>query len=297
MAQLTQLRQKIKSIQTTKKITHAVRLVSMSLYNRMDKQDAPLKYYTQQIRRFFAKLLTQNPNWQQPILFPADKANANPLIIVIATSKGLCGSLNANLFRFTEEALRTSNSQNPTIIAIGQRAIKFVREQSNGTILCTYPELDSNNFIALADDLVDKIINAQSPYSSVTFFHNVAPSFFLQKPTSNPLIPMRLDQLQQPNNKNIEPEAATVKTSTDLIWEQPSIEILNHLALRYLRSSIIHLLFQSLRAEHAARFLAMENSTNNAKKYLEQLTLEMNKLRQTLITREVSELSSLAPGR
>jgi F-type H+-transporting ATPase subunit gamma len=297
MAQLTQLRQKIKSIQTTKKITHAVRLVSMSLYNRMDKQDAPLKFYTQQIRHFFAKILAQNPTWQQPVLFPVDKTNANPLIIIIATSKGLCGSLNANLFRYTEATLRAENSQAPTVIAIGQRAIKFVREQSNGTVLCTYPELNSNNFIALADDLIDKIINAPKTYSSVTFFHNVAPSFFMQKPINNPLIPMRLDQLQQQSNDKNAADATELKPLPDMIWEQPSVDILNHLALRYLRSSVIHLLFQSLRAEHAARFLAMENSTNNAGKYLDQLTLQMNKLRQSLITMEVAELSSLAPGR
>jgi F-type H+-transporting ATPase subunit gamma len=82
-----------------------------------------------------------------------------------------------------------------------------------------------------------------------------------------------------------------------ILWEQPQEEVLDFLAIRYLRSTIIQHIFQALRAEHAARFMAMENSTNNAEKYLDRLTLQFNKLRQSLITKEVSELSSSLPQR
>ena len=74
-----------------------------------------------------------------------------------------------------------------------------------------------------------------------------------------------------------------------MIWEQDVPVILDYLAIRYMRSAVIALLFQGLRAEQAARFLAMENSTKNAEKYLECLTLQFNKLRQGLITKEITE--------
>jgi len=285
VAQLAQLRQKIRSIQTTKKITHAVRLVSMSLYNKLEKQDLPLKNYTKNIKNLFVQLLDQAPEWKNERLFPADTTNSNPLIIIIATSKGLCGSLNSNLFRFLDASLFFLPNQQPKFIAIGQRAIKMIKGDASNQMICTYPELNSNNFITIADDLVDKISSTAIPYSSVTFYSSSAISFFSQKPARTQIIPMILDH----------EVTQDLLLQEEIIWEQDTPEILDSLAVRYLRTSIMHLLFQSLRAEHAARFMAMESSTNNAKKYLDRLTLQLNKLRQALITKEVSELSSGHP--
>ncbi len=297
MAQLAQLRQKIKSIQTTKKITHAIRLVSMSLYNKLDKLDAPLKNYTKNIKNLFVHLLPAAPQWKNRLLFPEDVFDATPLCIIIGTSKGLCGSLNSNLIRYLETSLFIEKQQKPKFIAIGLRAIKIVKDKEFGELVCTYTELSSNNFIAIADDLVDKIVYGPTHYSSVTFYSNQALSFFTQKPGKMSLIPMSLEPLydKEKNTQTFEEEKPLDGDSC--IWEQDSGQVLDYLSIRYLRSSIIHILFQALRAEHAARFLAMENSTNNAEKYLERLTLQLHKLRQAMITKEVSELSSSFPSR
>lgn len=297
MAQLTQLRQKIRSIQTTKKITHAIRLVSMSLYNKLDKLDAPLKNYTKNVKNLFIQLMSNAPQWKNSLLFPGDVLDKAPLYIIIATSKGLCGSLNSNLLRYLDSSLFIEKQQEPKFIAIGLRAIKVVKEKELGELVCSYAELSSNNFIAIADDLVDKIVHSSKHYSSVTFYSNHSVSFFTQKPGKMSLIPMSLEPLhdQEKNSNQIVEEQP--EQESDLIWEQDDAQVLNYLSIRYLRSSIIHILFQALRAEHAARFLAMESSTNNAEKYLERLTLQLNKLRQAMITKEVSELSSGFPSR
>jgi F-type H+-transporting ATPase subunit gamma len=300
MSHLVQLRHKIRSIQSTKKITHALRLVSMSSYNKLDKANAPLNVYAQSVKSFFREILTYAPEWKSTLLFPQDVLDAQPLYIIVATSKGLCGSLNSNLLRYLDTALFIEKQQKPTFIAIGQKAINYVKEHDLGELAWSYTELNSSNFIALADDLVDKITNSPITYSSVSFFSSYAKSFFSQHAQKFTLIPIALDASDKANGTD---KAKPVISREDEesfdapIWEQDKEQILDYLAIRYLRSSIIHILFQALRAEHAARFLAMENSTNNAEKYLEKLTLLFNKTRQALITKEVSELSASFPVR
>jgi len=300
MSHLVQLRQKIRSIQSTKKITHALRLVSMSSYNKLDKANAPLNVYAQSVKSFFREILTYAPEWKNTLLFPQDVLDAQPLYIIVATSKGLCGSLNSNLLRYLDTALFIEKQQKPTFIAIGQKAINYVKEHDLGELAWSYTELSSSNFIALADDLVDKITNSPTAYSSVSFFSSYAKSFFSQHAQKFTLIPIALDVPDKANGSDKIKQLVLSEDEVSFdapIWEQNKEQILDYLAIRYLRSSIIHILFQALRAEHAARFLAMENSTNNAEKYLEKLTLLFNKTRQALITKEVSELSASFPVR
>jgi len=292
MSQLAPLRQKIRLIQTTKKITHAVRLVSMSFYNKLDKLNAPISTYAENVKSCFLDVLAHAPEWKSDLLFPDDAFDSRPLFIIISTSKGLCGSLNSNLIRYMESSLFIEKTQAPHFITIGQKATTFIKEKDFGEIICSYTEVNSHNFLTLADDLIDKVSNSGFRYSSVSFFSSVAKSFFAQMPSKFTLIPMSLDPIMKQGVQEAE-----ALEGTEPIWEQTQEEILEHLSIRYLRSSIINILFQAIRAEHAARFLAMENSTNNAEKYLERLTLQFNKMRQALITKEVSELSASFPVR
>ncbi len=300
MSQLVSLRQKIRSIQTTKKITHAVRLVSMSLYNKLDKMGAPLKTYADGVKSLLLQLSQADTAWHHPILSPKDTADTNPLYIIIATSKGLCGSLNSNLFRYTDTILAGYKETAPSFIAIGQKAITFIKNKNNAVLTCSYTELSSHNFIAIADDLIEKISIAPRQYSSVTFLSSEAASFFVQKPLKLAMAPVALDAPHLQGGDVVDAHLKPALQKSDLaalIWEQDSRLVLDYLASCYLRSTATHALFQALRAEHAARFLAMENSTNNAEKILERLTLQFNKLRQALITKEVSELAAGFPVR
>lgn len=288
MSQLVSIRQKIRTIHSTKKITHAVRLVSMSLYNKLDKLNKPLSNYSTAIKNEFNDLSSKAPGWTSPLFSLVSNSDNKNLWVIVGSSKGLCGSLNANLFRFVESSM-AEEKQEPDIIVIGQRVINFTKKKNIGNVIRSYPDLNSNNFIAIADDLIDKISTNPKSYNSVVFFNNQARNIFTQKPDKSILLPL------SQTTKLVVDEPT--KKESDIIWEQTPVEILDYVSIRYLRSSVIHYLYQALRAEHAARFLAMENATNNASKYLDKLFLQYNKLRQELITREVSELCSSLPSR
>ncbi len=298
MSQLAHLRQKIKSIQTTKKVTHAIRLVSMSLYSKLEKQDATLKYYTTSLRNFFLEHLRYAPTWKNPTLQPDDLLDTNPLVIVISSSKGLCGSLNSNLFRQLEIAFSSKDHKKTNFITVGSKGNKFIKEQNWGPIEYSYNELNSNNFITIADALVEKICNAPRRYSSVSLFGTQRYSFFSQRPRKATIIPLTVAQTtaivkqEEASGQENPKEVYSNHDNDEIIWEQSNEEILEVLSAGYLRCSLIDMLFQSLLSEYSARFLAMDSSTTNAEKYLERLTMQYNKARQAAITKEVSELSA-----
>ncbi len=279
---LASLRQKIKSIETTKKITHAVRLTSMSLYAKLEKRCKPLDNYAHAVESLFKKIVLADDELRSPVLFPDDLMDRNPLYIVISTAKGLCGSLNSNLFRYLKGTLYIDEHQKPSWIIVGQKAVNFINENHTGKVRCSYAELTSNNFVTIADDIVEQIMTAQPSFSSVTFFHSELKSVFIQKPKKYNFIPFLLDDADAQRNAEFD----------DFLWEQDRTCIADSLTMRYIRSMTMNVLFQSLITEHAARFVAMDSASTNADKMLEQLVLNYNKMRQALITQEVSELSA-----
>ena len=286
MSHLMQVKQQIQAIQATQKITNAIRLVSMSLYTKLDRQQAVLNNYTKHIRLLFSDLIRATPNWKNSLLFPEDLFDTHPLYIIIASTKGLCGSFNSSLFRYIEHALFVEEHQTPHFITIGPKAHKFIKEKNWGNIIYSYNDFNSNNFLTIANDLIEKIANAPVRYSSVVFYHPEAKSFFVHKPKKFTLIPVTLEPVE--TNKCFKDDHEEMQ----FIWEQSKDLVLDQVALCFLQTSIAHALFISLLTEHAARFLAMDSSTTNAEKYIERLTLYYNKMRQALITKEVAELSS-----
>lgn len=274
MSQLTQMRHRIRAIQTIKKITHAMRLISMSTHSRMKHMQEPLELYQNSIAKLFKQAHHTYPTYHNTLLHPTEPIHHNPLIILIGSQKGLCGSFNASLFQlFNNKQINTSHY---SIITVGKRATSYIQKNGQGTLIGFYNTFGLHNALTVAESLLREII--QHTYSSVTVYSNTAPSFFLQKPTATQIIPS--DQITESS------------FDSPYEWEQPAEEILSFLAQQYVLSQIQNTLFQSLLAEHAARFISMDSSTRNAEQLLESMQRDYNKLRQAKITRELTELSS-----
>jgi F-type H+-transporting ATPase subunit gamma len=282
MSHLIQLKRRIKSIKTTEKLTHAMRLIAMSLYGRLEKEQVPLNKYNESLEELFRYLVAECPEWKNSIFFPEDILDQNPLFIVISATKGFCGGLNNNLFRYLEYKLHIEEHQKPTFITVGKKATSFVDKKQFGEILVTYHDLNSNNFADISQNIAKMIIEQKKSYSSVTIYSTFFKNFFTQKPESSKIIPFERYSEEEAQEPDLYPP----------IWEQDNLEITNFIANKYLNTRLTNIFFQSLVSEYASRFVAMDNATTNAEKYLETLTLQFNKLRQSLITREVSELSA-----
>ncbi len=282
MAELMQIRQRIGAIATIKKITHAMRLVAMSGHTRLKSKEQSFTTYIKTLAATFQKAKGQVDNWHNPILQPSPADQPNALVILIGSDKGLCGNFNTTLFYFFEEYLSTYNPENTTYIAIGKKAIDYLEQKKKIIPRLVYKQFTIHTLPSIARALVDHITLKPEPYQSVTIFSNILKTFFLQKPEKTILIPFQ------------DPSAATEKTdahSADFYWEQNGQEVVDFLAKQIVKGTFEYLLFQSLIAEQAARFISMDNSTRNADRLLEQTKLQYNKLRQATITKELAELT------
>lgn len=273
MSQLTQMRQHIKAIQTIKKITHAMRLISMSIHARIKQLETPFNVYQQAIHELFMDIKPQNSFISTDI----QESQARPLIILVGSQKGLCGSFNTLLFQqFTKKIALEPHCK---VITIGKRATNYVQKNSLGDIIAFYNIFGLHNILTIAHNLLQEIIQTKHTYSSVIIYSNTAPSFFIQKPTIKQIIPTSADQTE-------------IASPIAYEWEQSRQEIVSFLTHQYVLAQIQHALLQSLLAEHAARFISMDSATRNADNLLEQLQRNYNKLRQAKITKELTELSS-----
>jgi F-type H+-transporting ATPase subunit gamma len=277
MAQLIQMRQRIKAVETIKKITHAMRLISMSTHTRLRSKQEPLKAYQRAINVLFKKIRIAVPTWHNSILYP-DTKTLRPLIIIIGSQKGLCGNFNSTLFRLFETSVSASELAKTDVIAVGKKAVDYLKQKKTRS-LTSYADFTPQTMTYISRQIADHLIHAKPHFSTVIVFSNKLKTFFVQKPQMTSIIPFD------------NPSTHVNEHETEFAWEQDPHEILDMLGWQALDASIQYLLFESLLAEQAARFISMDSSTRNAEKILEETILWYNKLRQAKITKELTELT------
>jgi F-type H+-transporting ATPase subunit gamma len=282
MSKLIQMRNRIQTIETIKKVTDVMRIISMSAHSRLKTKQEPLSEYLNTLKKLLAKVQHATPSWSHERLMPTSSSNNNALIVVIGSQKGLCGGFNTQLSKFLAEYLHHQTASNYHFTAVGKKAIDYLINNHPEKLICSFPTLTARNFLTIAQELTDLVITAAPIYTSVTVISNLFKNFFVQKATITPLIPF--------NPPTIDDGDATL-SAEGYLWDEEPHEILDTLALQYIEAQFQHLIFQSLLSEHAARFISMDNSTRNANILLNTTKLEYNKIRQAKITTEITELT------
>lgn len=282
MAQLIAMRQRIKAIETIKKITHAMRLISMSTHTQLkNKQEALDKYSTaiKQITTLVKSTLKTDNNTST--VFQSNQDNKLDLIILVGSEKGLCGNFNNQLFKFFE--LKNTHRNPQAFIPIGKFAVDYALSKKED-IVARYKEFNSANFITIADKITNYILENTHTYNTITVYSNYPKTFFSQKPEQTQIAPLAEDTADNNKISVHKGEAA------EYLWEQSPEELYKKLQELHLRVVLQRLLYNSLLAEQAARFVSMDSSTRNAESLLDKMKLEYNKERQGAITRELTEL-------
>jgi F-type H+-transporting ATPase subunit gamma len=281
MAHLIHMRQRIKAIETIKKITHAMRLISMSNHARFKNKDASLKTYTQALNKLFHIVKKHAPSWHNEIVYPHGN-HKKTLIVLVGSQKGLCGTFNSALFKMFQAYMTKHPVHNPHYIAVGKRAVDFITSYTAahpGTLVALYPEFSGTTLSTLIAKIAHEIIESNRGYTHVLIASNKPKTFFVQKAEITLLIPFATHAEQAADNNH------------EYDWQQSPETLLDTLVHQCITASLQTLLFQSLLAEHAARFLSMDTSTRNAETLLEETELLYNKLRQAKITKELTELT------
>lgn len=280
MSELIHLRQRMKAIDTIKKITHAMRLIAMSSHAQLKHQENPLRHYVDAILNIFSKAQQSNMAWQHPLMHPQITPQSKQLIILVGSQKGLCGNFNTAILNHYEHEMATLENKPIDIIAVGKKAVDHSKHDKRVSIVSNYDKFSIHNMYTIAQEIIDYIMHSGTHYSAIKVMSNIPVSFFFQKSTTSTVVPSKLPQ-----------SGDILAPHEGYYWEQEPTEVLNSLVVLYLEARIEQLLFQSLLAENAARFISMDSSTRNAKNLLEATKLEYNKLRQAKITKELTELT------
>lgn len=280
MAQLMQMRRRIKTIETIKKVTNAMRLIAMSGHTKLKSKETIIHSYTQAIEQLYYQIKALTPPEFEPLMRPGTVVNPTPLVILVGSHKGLCGTFNEALFKLFESSFPATTSID--LVALGSKAIAFAQTYSNIPLLERFEKFSRTNLNETVWRLTKIIQKPEKPYHTVLIASNVLKTFFNQKPVITQLLPL------DPNKK------IDIRSDLfdDYIWEQPAEQLARDLAQLYIEAQLHQALFRSLLAEQSARFISMDNATRNAEGLLDMSKLQYNKLRQAKITREITELVS-----
>ncbi len=281
MAGEKEIRSRIASIKNMQKITSAMEKVAASKIRKAQKQMEESRPYAQRIRRVIGHLAYANPDYKHPFLIERDAKRVG--LIVISTDRGLCGGLNANLFKTVigEIAKWQGEGVEVDLALVGAKAVQFFRRMG-GNVVGTATHLGDRPSV---NDLIGAITIMLQSYEEGTIdrlflVHNVFVSAMSQKPEVSTLLPV----------SQIDLGDESLQAHWDYIYEPDAGELLDEVLTRYIESQVYRGAVENFACEMAAKMVAMKSATDNAGEIIEKLQLDYNKARQAAITQEISEI-------
>jgi F-type H+-transporting ATPase subunit gamma len=276
-----EIRSKIASVRNMQKITSAMEKVAASKIRKAQKQMEESRPYAERIRRVIGHLAHANPDYKHPFLVEREARRVG--YIVISTDRGLCGGLNANLFKTVIGDLmkRREEGVEVDLALVGAKAVQFFR-RLGGNVVGTATHLGDRPSV---NDLIGAIRIMLDAYEEGTIdrlylVHNVFVSAMSQKPVVATVLPVSAIDLGEER----------LAEHFDYIYEPDSRELLDDVLTRYIESQVYRGAVENLACEMAAKMVAMKSATDNAGEIIEKLQLDYNKARQAAITQEISEI-------
>jgi len=279
MAVGKELRTKINSVKNTQKITKAMEMVAASKLRKTQDRMAASRPYADRIRTVIGHLSEANPDYRHPFLETREVKRVG--YIVITTDRGLCGSLNVNLFRALLSDMRDWQNKGVEIdiCIVGAKGIAFFRRLKANVIAATSHLGDTPSVV----DLVGTITTMTDSYEEGTIdrlflVHNVFVNTMSQTPEIRTLIPVEAG------------DSADLQDHWDYIYEPDAVDLLDNVLNRYIESQVYRAAVENVACEMASKMVAMRAATDNAGDFIDQLKLVYNKARQAAITQEISEI-------
>ncbi len=277
MATIREIRRRIKSVQSTAKITKAMEMVAASRMRRAQEHTIAARPYAEKMREVLADLAAQRQEDEEPQPLLVQRPVKKIELIHITSDRGLCGGLNANINR-TAASFIMEQSVPVTTVTLGLKGRVFMM-RSGQQVRAEFTRIGDRPSVAdvlpVARIVIDDYTNAvvDQVYLCYTQFVTTV----TQKPMLWQLLPIE--------------GAAEPGRHTEYIYEPSPQEVLAQLLPRFIEMQLYHALLESIASEQSARMVAMRNATDNANDLIEELTLTRNKLRQEMITEELMDIT------
>ena len=278
MPSVRDLRDRIRSLKNTQQITKAMKQVAAAKIRRAEALQKQSRPYADAIGAMLRDLIANVGSVDHPYM-RAGREGVPAGIILMTADKGLAGAFNANLIRMAEQRARADG--NVVWYAVGNKARNALRRQPRPTE-GTWT-LQSDDMYAGARELAQRVSDdfVAGKIGSVTLISPNLVNMMVQRPESRQLLPVAAE-------KPAETPGAGPKGGVEF---EPSPEfVLGRLLPKYLEFTLYSAMLETNAAFYAAQLVAMNNATDNAKKLIDQNTIEMNKARQAAITKEILEI-------
>ena len=284
MAGSKEIRNKIKSVQNTRKITKAMEMVAASKMRKAQERMRFARPYGDKIRTIVAHLAHANTEYHHRFLMLRQDAKDVGLIVV-TSDKGLCGGLNTNALRLAVNKVKEwqGEGKGVRVTAIGSKGLGFMQRMGANVVsqlvgLGDYPHMEK--LIGPVKVAIDAYAEGKigALYIIYTRFINT----MKQEPVVEQLLPLPADRLTD--------DKAAKREHWDYLYEPEAKVVLEQLLTRYVEQIIYQAVAENIASEQSARMVAMKAASDNASSVIDQLTLVYNKSRQAAITKELSEI-------
>jgi F-type H+-transporting ATPase subunit gamma len=283
MAGAKEIRTKIASIKSTQKITGAMQMVAASKMRKAQDRMAASRPYSEKMLQVISHLARATPEYRHSFM-AVERERKRVGYIVVSSDRGLCGGLNANLFRKLVAQIRQHRDEgiDPTFCTIGSKALGFFR-RFGGKVEAQVTHLGDKPHI---EDLIGTVKAMLSAFERgevdvVYVAYNEFVNTMTQQPTIRQLVPLVADEQDRPSGP-----------VWDYIYEPDARLVLDNLLSRYIESLVYQAVVENGACEQAARRVAMKAATDNAGGLIDELQLVYNKARQAAITQELAEIVS-----
>jgi len=281
MATLRDIQRRIRSVQSTQKITRAMKLVAAAKLRRAQERILSARPYATKMADLLSNLVSGAEESGHPLL--EQREGPRRQIVIITADRGLAGAFNSNILRRANELLRESSSAEITLIVVGRKARDFFRRRTftvKRDMIGFWDRLTYAHAQELADYFMQQFLDHE--VDEVVLLYNEFRSVAVQRPVRVQLLP--IPHAETGGGEGSAPE------QVDYIYEPSAEAILGDLLPRHVRMQVWRALMESSAGEHGARMTAMEAASKNAKDIIGILTIQYNKARQEKITKELLDI-------
>ena len=278
MATLRDIQRRIRSVQSTQKITKAMKLVAAAKLRRAQERVMAARPYAIKMGELLSGLVGRAEGDAHPLLARRDTGRRR--LVVITADKGLCGAFNSNILRASFAFLRETGDADVTLVVVGKKARDFYRRrqwQVKGEMLGFFDRLAYAHAQELAGGLMKDYLDGE--IDEVHLIYNEFRSVTVQRVKRQQLLPIEAQA-----------EETAPGVGGDYIYEPSAAAILAALLPRHVTTQVFRALMESVAGEYGARMTAMESASKNAKEMIDVLTIQYNKARQERITKELLDI-------
>ena len=287
MPNLKDLKNRIESVKSTRKITKAMQMVAAAKLRKAQEAAEQARPYAEKMSIVIEKLaFSTNASSNSPLLVGNGKDKTH-LIIVATSERGLCGAFNSSIVRLAKNHINhlISDGNHIKILTIGKKGREQLKRDFGDYMidhvdLSEIKKISYDNASNISDNIISKFFDNE--FDIATIFYNQFESVISQIPQSSQLIPIKFKSDELTNDDNI----------SNFVYEPDEQEIIEDLLPKAISTKVFTALLENGASEQGARMSAMDNATRNAGEMIDKLTIQFNRSRQAAITNELIEIIS-----